>query len=97
VLNGGAMDHQKPHSEDEVYYVASGRAKMRIDSEGGANSFDVCPAQSFTSRLESIIRSTISPNGWQFSCSSEPRLRLTVRLRSELWSVRAGGCKSLIL
>lgn len=43
VLGDGAMDHQKPHSEDEVYYVASGRAKMRIDSDGGAKSFDVCP------------------------------------------------------
>jgi mannose-6-phosphate isomerase-like protein (cupin superfamily) len=43
VLDGGAMDHQKPHSEDEVYYVASGRAKMRIDSDGDAKSFDVCP------------------------------------------------------
>ena len=32
VLDGGAMDHQKPHSEDEVYYVASGRAKMMINS-----------------------------------------------------------------
>jgi len=43
VLDGGAMDLQKPHSEDEVYYVASGRAKMVIDSDGNAKSFDVCP------------------------------------------------------
>ena len=28
VLEGGAMDHQKPHAEDEVYCVASGRAKI---------------------------------------------------------------------
>lgn len=43
VLESGAMDHQKPHSEDEVYYVASGRAKMRMDSDGDFNSFDVGP------------------------------------------------------
>ena len=42
VLDGGAMDHQKPHSEDEVYYVASGRAKMMINSHGDSSSFDVC-------------------------------------------------------
>jgi mannose-6-phosphate isomerase-like protein (cupin superfamily) len=43
VLDGGAKDPQKPHSEDEVYYVASGRAKMMIDSDGDTQSFDVCP------------------------------------------------------
>ena len=43
VLDGGATDPQKPHSEDEVYYVASGRAKMTIDSDGDAQSFDVSP------------------------------------------------------
>ena len=41
VLDGGAMDHQKPHSEDEVYYVASGRAKMMINSDGDSSNFDV--------------------------------------------------------
>ena len=43
VLDGGATDPQRPHSEDEVYYVASGRAKMTIDSDGDAQSFDVSP------------------------------------------------------
>jgi mannose-6-phosphate isomerase-like protein (cupin superfamily) len=43
VLDGGAMDHQKPHSEDEVYYVASGRAKMMIGSDGDTSTFDVGP------------------------------------------------------
>ena len=43
VLDGGATDLQKPHSEDEVYYVASGRAKMTIASDGDARSFDVSP------------------------------------------------------
>jgi len=43
VLDGGAMDHQKPHSEDEVYYVASGRAKMMINSDGDSRNFEVGP------------------------------------------------------
>ena len=41
VLDGGGTDPQKPHTEDEVYYVASGRAKMRIEADGDAESFDV--------------------------------------------------------
>jgi mannose-6-phosphate isomerase-like protein (cupin superfamily) len=43
VLEVGATDHQKPHSEDEVYYVASGRAKMRTEVDGVAKTFDVDP------------------------------------------------------
>jgi mannose-6-phosphate isomerase-like protein (cupin superfamily) len=43
VLDSGALDPQKPHSEDEVYYVASGRATMMVDTDGDAKSFDVCP------------------------------------------------------
>src|SRR2546427_652698 len=43
VLDSGALDPQKPHSEDEVYYVASGRAKMTVGTDGDAKSFDVCP------------------------------------------------------
>ena len=38
VLDGGATDLQKPHSEDEVYYVASGRAKITIASDGDARA-----------------------------------------------------------
>ena len=37
------MDHQKPHAEDEVYYIASGRAKMNFEADGDAKSFDVYP------------------------------------------------------
>lgn len=33
VLAAGATDPQKPHQEDEVYYVVRGRAKMRVASE----------------------------------------------------------------
>jgi mannose-6-phosphate isomerase-like protein (cupin superfamily) len=29
----GATDQQKPHKEDEVYYVVRGRARMRAGSE----------------------------------------------------------------
>ena len=43
VLEAGATDNQKPHHEDEVYYVASGRAKMRTETEGTVNTFDVDP------------------------------------------------------
>jgi mannose-6-phosphate isomerase-like protein (cupin superfamily) len=43
VLENGATDLQSPHSQDEVYYVVSGHAKMRTDSEGDLKSFDVSP------------------------------------------------------
>jgi mannose-6-phosphate isomerase-like protein (cupin superfamily) len=43
VLEAGATDPQKPHTEDEVYYVAGGRAKMRIDSEAEAKTYDAGP------------------------------------------------------
>ena len=43
VLDVGATDHQKPHSEDEVYYVASGRAKMRTETNGVVQTFNVDP------------------------------------------------------
>ena len=33
VLAAGTTDPQKPHQEDEVYYVVRGRASMRIGSE----------------------------------------------------------------
>jgi mannose-6-phosphate isomerase-like protein (cupin superfamily) len=33
VLPAGGTDPQKPHMEDEVYYVVRGRAHMRIGSE----------------------------------------------------------------
>jgi mannose-6-phosphate isomerase-like protein (cupin superfamily) len=43
VLETGATDPQAPHSEDEVYYVVCGQAKMKTDSEGDLKSFDVSP------------------------------------------------------
>jgi mannose-6-phosphate isomerase-like protein (cupin superfamily) len=33
VLPKGAADPQKPHREDEMYYVIRGRARMQIGSE----------------------------------------------------------------
>jgi mannose-6-phosphate isomerase-like protein (cupin superfamily) len=33
VLPAGGTDPQKPHKEDEVYYVVRGHAKMRVGSE----------------------------------------------------------------
>ncbi len=33
VLPAGTVDPQKPHKEDEIYYVISGKAKMRIGAE----------------------------------------------------------------
>src|ERR1700690_91408 len=32
VLGTGAVDPQKPHREDEMYYVVRGRARMQIGS-----------------------------------------------------------------
>jgi mannose-6-phosphate isomerase-like protein (cupin superfamily) len=43
VLDQGATDNQKPHSLDEVYYVASGKAKMKVGADGDARNFDVSP------------------------------------------------------
>jgi len=33
VLAAGATDPQKPHHEDEVYYIVRGRANMRVGTE----------------------------------------------------------------
>jgi mannose-6-phosphate isomerase-like protein (cupin superfamily) len=33
VLAAGGIDPQKPHREDEIYYVVRGRARMRVGSE----------------------------------------------------------------
>ena len=36
VLPAGGTDTQQPHSEDEVYYVAAGRASIRVGPEDRA-------------------------------------------------------------
>ena len=33
VLAAGATDPQKPHHEDELYYVVRGRARMQVGSD----------------------------------------------------------------
>ena len=33
MLSTGAIDQQEPHTEDEVYYVVSGRASIQVDNE----------------------------------------------------------------
>ena len=33
VLPTGGVDSQSPHSEDEVYYIVSGRAKIQVAGE----------------------------------------------------------------
>ncbi len=33
VLPKGGKDRQSPHTEDELYFVVSGRARIRVDSE----------------------------------------------------------------
>jgi mannose-6-phosphate isomerase-like protein (cupin superfamily) len=35
VLSAGAADPQKPHHEDELYYVVRGRARMKISAADG--------------------------------------------------------------
>ena len=35
-LEAGALDAQEPHTEDEIYYVASGRAMITVGDEDGA-------------------------------------------------------------
>jgi mannose-6-phosphate isomerase-like protein (cupin superfamily) len=32
-LSAGAVDQQKPHHEDEMYYVVRGRARMHVGSQ----------------------------------------------------------------
>ena len=36
VLPTGGVDPQSPHTEDEVYYVVSGRAQIKVAEEGQA-------------------------------------------------------------
>ena len=36
VLEAGADDPQRPHQQDEIYYVIAGRAQIRVDGEDRA-------------------------------------------------------------
>ncbi len=33
VLPAGAIDHQKPHAEDEIYYVLAGRGRFQANGQ----------------------------------------------------------------
>ena len=41
VLAAGATDNQKPHAEDEIYYVLRGKGRMRVSDD----QFEVAPGQ----------------------------------------------------
>jgi len=41
VMGAGATDPQKPHHEDELYYVVRGRARMQIGSDHAAEHAEV--------------------------------------------------------
>jgi mannose-6-phosphate isomerase-like protein (cupin superfamily) len=43
VLPAGASDEQKPHHEDEIYYVLRGRAHMKVGIGGAAEDHPVGP------------------------------------------------------
>ena len=36
ILPAGGVDPQSPHTEDEVYYIVSGRAQIQVANEDGA-------------------------------------------------------------
>ena len=43
VLKAGVVDQQRPHSEDEVYYVLDGQAQMRLVVSGKEENLKVIP------------------------------------------------------
>jgi len=80
VLEQGERDPQKPHTEDEVYYIASGRAKMRMEQTERSRPSMFVRAQLSSFLLACDMRSTTSPNGSQDSSSS---VRLNIRVQLE--------------
>ena len=84
-LEVGAVDGQSPHTEDEIYVVMTGRARITVGDEVR----DVGPAPWSTSPPPSRTASMTSPSAWS-SWSSSPRrstrspgrrLRVNRRLR----------------
>ncbi len=43
MLSVGAVDPQKPHTEDEMYYVISGAGAMQVHGEDGVEDREVGP------------------------------------------------------
>jgi mannose-6-phosphate isomerase-like protein (cupin superfamily) len=74
VLQAGEEDPQVPHNEDEIYYVVSGVARMRVvpanqpEQDRVVTSGDVI----FVKAMRSI-GSTASPRNWCCWWSSPPR------------------------
>lgn len=57
VLAAGAVDPQKPHREDEVYYVLEGRATVQVGDESaevGPGALVFVPAHAFH-RFHTIV------------------------------------------
>jgi len=73
VLPKGGTDPQKPHREDEMYYVIRGRARMQI----GSDHAEVRAGSVISSRRNGSIGSTTSRRNWKSSFS----LRLPSRNR----------------
>ena len=73
VLDGGALDHE-PHSADEVYYVASGRGRMRLEPTEMSRPLISALVRLSSCRLACNISFATSPNGWQYWCSSALRV-----------------------
>jgi oxalate decarboxylase/phosphoglucose isomerase-like protein (cupin superfamily) len=57
-LAAGAMDGQKPHAQDEIYYVINGAAQMIVYSEEGIEDRAVGPGDIIFVRLARNIDST---------------------------------------
>ncbi|MGA9473071.1 MAG: cupin domain-containing protein, partial [Terriglobales bacterium] len=57
VLGAGARDPQKPHREDELYYVVRGRARMQIGARESAEHSPVehSPVEHSEVRAGSVI------------------------------------------
>ena len=85
VLEPGDTDHQKPHAEDEVYYIASGRAKMKIGSDRRNKKHRCSPRHHyFCSRSSAsfVLRHQRTPSGsgvlWAEGVSPSCGLELNV-------------------
>ena len=92
VLQQGERDPQKPHTEDEVYYIASGRAKIAWKQTERSRPSMFVRAQLSSFLLACGMRSTTSPNGSQYSSSSvrlnhhfKGQRRIADRLSPSVW------------
>ncbi len=68
VLAAGATDSQRPHHEDEMYYVVRGKARFQAGDQD--RQFPPAACSSSQQKLSTI--STISPKNWPYWSSSRP-------------------------